>query len=53
MSDWEFKLGDIVRWPNGIESAVCGIDNEDATLMDDCGGWIAMVEVDPIKRGDA
>ena len=47
----EFKIGDTVSWPNGVKGVVMGVDHSDATLLDDCGGWHAMDDVDLIKQG--
>jgi hypothetical protein len=45
------KTGDIVLWPNGVEGVVMGVDHDDATLLDHCGAWIAIDDVDLIKQG--
>jgi hypothetical protein len=49
---WEFRTGDIVLWPNGVEGEVCGFDADEGLLMDSCGAWIDTRDVDPIRRGD-
>ena len=41
----DFKIGDIVLWPNGVEGPVMGVDHCDATLLDHCGAWHAMDDV--------
>ena len=43
---FDFKIGDTVLWPNGIEGVVMGVDYDDETLLDHCGAWIAMDDVD-------
>ena len=42
-------VGDTVLWSNGIEGKVCGVDFDDCTLMDHCGGWHDMAEVDLLE----
>ena len=45
----EFKIGDIVLWPNGVEGVVMGVDHDDATLLRaDDGAWIAMDDVNAL-----
>lgn len=46
-----WSVGDTVLWPNGVEGRVCGIDFDDCTIMDECGGWIAMADVDLLEAG--
>lgn len=41
-----FKIGDAVLWPNGVEGEVHGIDANDGTLLDHCGGWHDASDVD-------
>lgn len=43
-----FRIGEIVRWPNGTDGPVRGINMDDDTLLDHCGGWISAFEVDKI-----
>ena len=47
---WEYEIGDVVLWPNGVEGHVCGIDNDEGLLLDGCGGWHDARDVDPISR---
>lgn len=48
-----WRIGDRVIWPNGVEGAVLGIDLDDCLLLDDCGGWIDMADVDFIGEAFA
>ena len=49
---FDFKIGDTVLWPNGIEGVVMGVDYDDATLLRaEDGAWIAIDDVDLIKQG--
>ena len=41
-----WSAGQRVVWPNGVEGAVCGVDFSDGTLLDECGGWHDMADVD-------
>ena len=43
-----FSIGERVTWPNGVIGPVCGIDTEDDTLLDECGGWISADEVEKL-----
>jgi hypothetical protein len=38
----------MVLWPNGVEGKVCGVDFDDGTLLDECGGWHPIASVDRI-----
>lgn len=42
----DFKVGDLVLWPNGVEGAVAGIDTLDNELLDHCGGWHPAADVE-------
>lgn len=44
-----FSVGEIVRWPNGTESEVRGIDAMDDTLLRFDGAWIAAGDVDKLS----
>lgn len=46
MSVTDYEIGDLVRWPNGTEGEVYGVDDSDGTLMDACGGWHDADEVE-------
>lgn len=46
--DHAWKAGDTVLWPNGVEGKVCGVDFDDCALLDHCGGWHNMADVDLI-----
>jgi hypothetical protein len=51
---WEFRKGDVVLWPNGVEGVVQGVEQTDTALLllDECGGWIDAYDCDPIRRAD-
>ena len=44
MTHW--AKGDRVVWPNGIVGEIAAVDFDDQTLMDHCGGWHDMNDVD-------
>ena len=46
-----WTAGDTVLWPNGVEGKVCGVDFDDRALMDHCGGWHDMADVDLLEAG--
>lgn len=46
-----WAAGDRVLWPNGVEGEVCGVDFDDDTLLDHCGGWHSMADV--VRVGQA
>jgi hypothetical protein len=41
-----WRSGDRVVWPNGVEGVVQGVDFDDCTLLDECGAWVSMYDVD-------
>ena len=38
--------GDLVIWPNGTVGEVMAVDFDDLMLMDHCGGWHNMADVE-------
>lgn len=53
---WEFRKGDVVLWPNGVEGVVQAVEVDDdlgVLLQDECAAWIEARDVDPLRRGVA
>lgn len=44
----QFKIGERVLLPNGVESEVTGIDALDDEIQDHCGGWHPAGSVDKL-----
>jgi hypothetical protein len=40
------EIGDNVIWPNGVAGQVLGTDDDDATILDECGGWHDYTDVE-------
>lgn len=45
----EWRKGDRVLWPNGVEGEVMAVDFDDRTVMDECGGWHPIAFVDRLS----
>lgn len=45
--DW--RAGDRVLWPNGIEGEVAAVDFDDMEVMNHGGAWVPMSEVDRLS----